>query len=159
MALMVRPGFRPPRHFLPPVHLHLYSFGITIGTPTLSLPVLLGIDLRDLIAPPQALCYWFTGKDPEIQAAFWSFREHERIYRDFVLKLQDRVMSLPPGVPRAWAVLVNCKVGVHRSVAFVRRLHDELRAWPMVTVDKTHLWFGRAVDLRRRRWERERRPY
>ncbi|KAL8752374.1 MAG: hypothetical protein Q9199_005793, partial [Rusavskia elegans] len=84
MALMVRPMFRPPRHFLPPVHLHLYSFGITIGTPTLSLPVLLGIDLRDLISPPQELCYWFTGKDPEIQAAFWSFREHELIYRAFL---------------------------------------------------------------------------
>lgn len=65
---------------------------------------------------------------------------------------------IPQYTRKEWIVLVNCSFGIHRSVAFVERLHEELKGWPAVRVTKFNKGFERAVEIRRRRWEVEGGP-
>lgn len=143
---------------MPLTTLHIASYGKDLNTYVNTIPVLAEIDLSDLEPPSRELCYWFTGKDREIQDVFWSHRQHERLYRNFVAKIHGRVLNIPPGGEREWMVLVNCRAGVHRSVAFVERLYEKLRDCPSVRVTKYNKGFERAVEIRRRRWEVEGGP-
>ncbi|KAL8683074.1 MAG: hypothetical protein Q9186_000888 [Xanthomendoza sp. 1 TL-2023] len=135
------------------IHIHFYSFGKSLGYPDFSPPHPLSHrPLQTKTPPPPEICDYYTGLDPEVADHFWSFPEHERRYRRAYRRIHRLLREIRPGEPRRWAVLVNCRAGVHRSVAFVSRLREEIAETMPVMTDLTHLGFGRALDERMRRW-------
>lgn len=120
------------------LHLHILTFGLSHGPPHIppSLPVLLHLNLLSLPAPPRHLLSRYTGASPILASAFFSIPGHESIYRDMRDELEDRLLeTLSDAVHwrrgregerererRCVAVLVNCRGGMHRSVAVAERL-------------------------------------
>ena len=144
-------------HERPTVHLQFFSFGEDVqptGRPQTDLPVLFEFNVRHLRNVPHDLNRYYTAKDPEVLDYFWSFPQHEAEYQRALATIHASVMGLRPGDPKEWAIMIFCSKGVHRSVAFMSRLHSEVRRWPMVTTGAIHLDLRKGMESRLR-WREE----
>lgn len=55
---------------------------------------------------------------------------------------------------KEWAIVISCGAGVHRSVAFARRLSEEVEAWGRGGIRVRLTCFGLGGAVERRRWRR-----
>ena len=131
----------PPR-----ICLHMITFGDSRGQPDIPMPVLMSLDLSGAQAPPRHLLQRYTGASFELARSFFSLPGHESLYRNCLRTLDDRLDSglADPRerVGGCVAVVVNCRAGMHRSVAMVERLaRDVEEGWPpdLVEVVVEHL--------------------
>ena len=95
------------------------------------MPVILHFDLSAAQAPPRHLLEAYTGASPEIADTFFAIPGHEANYQNSLRELEDRLGDRLAGPPCACvAVLVNCRAGMHRSVAMAERLAGDIEdAW------------------------------
>ena len=105
------------------------------------MPVLCYLDCRAMQPPPRHLLDLYTGASPTLAHAFFSMPGHEAIYRTAYLDLEDQLGMLlsNPRLMRGGCVafLVNCRVGMHRSVAMAERLARDVQ----------NLWRGEGVRV------------
>ena len=116
---------------LPSVCLHIITSGVTWGPPSVPMPVLCFLDCRAMQPPPRHLLDMYTGASPTLAHAFFSMPGHETIYRNAYLDLEDQLgmlltnPQLRPG--GCVAFLINCRAGMHRSVAMAERLARDVQ--------------------------------
>ena len=81
--------------------------------------------------PPRRLLDMYTGASPTLSLAFFAMPGHETIYRNAYLALEDQLemlLSNPRHRPGGCvAFLINCRVGMHRSVAMAQRLARDVQ--------------------------------
>lgn len=134
----------------PRVHIQFFSYGEVVpGNAPVTIPILYSRNVRDLRGPPGRYKS-MTGKDPELIEWFWSLPEHERAYQEALATIKGRVRSLPPNGPSEYAVVISCRVGVHRSVIFVSRLHREIKREGLVGAHYMHLNLRKGMEARGR---------
>lgn len=123
----------------PDLCLHLITFGTAFGTPESPIPVILHFDILTMPAPSRELRQRYTGALPRFAAAFFSLPGHESYYRSMLAALRDQlreVLSDPEFYRssgrhggRCVAVVLNCRAGMHRSVAVAERLARDVESW------------------------------
>ncbi len=124
----------------------MITFGDSRGLPVIPMPVLIDLDLSNAQTPPRHLLQTYTGASFELARSFFSLPGHETLYQNCLRSLEDKLNSLLSD-PRARfggcvAVVVNCRSGMHRSVAMVERLAGDVEEyWPpdLVEVVVEHL--------------------
>lgn len=85
------------------------------------------LDLSTMQAPPRHLCDRFTGINPEISQSYFAVPGHEAHYLN-VMRTLENVLRDVYANPASrsgsdcLAVLVNCRAGMHRSVAVAERM-------------------------------------
>ncbi len=120
------------------LNIHCMSFGFKHGIPTEADYI---IDVRCLPNP-----YWieklraYTGMDSEVYDYVFSFEESETLYQ----KLKDMIEYLIPLYIKEgksqFVIGIGCTGGNHRSVAFAKRLAEELSSkWKNVTCNHRDL--------------------
>lgn len=90
--------------------------------------VILHFDLCALQAPPRHLLDRYTGASREISESFFSLPGNERFYQNSLDALEDELHRLNNPLPSV-AVLMNCRAGMHRSVAMAERLAGDVENW------------------------------
>lgn len=96
------------------------------------MPVIMYFDLCTLQAPPRHLLERYTGASRVLSESFFSLPRNERFYQDSLDRLEEQLQRLSDSPPREdifLAVLVNCRAGMHRSVAMAERLATDMRSW------------------------------
>lgn len=118
------------------------------------MPVLIHLDLSGVQTPPRHLLQRYTGASFELARSFFSLPGHEDLYHNCLRSLEDELdirLSDPRERPGGCvAVVVNCRSGMHRSVAMVERLARDveegwLRDWVEVVVEHLDTDTDRAV--------------
>lgn len=120
--------------------LHLITFGSSRGSPEIPVPVLLHLDISTMRPPSRDLRQRYTGASPRLAAAFFSLPGHEAYYRSMLEALRGQLLGVlsDPEFRRSSsgrhgggcvAVLLNCKAGMHRSVAVAERLAGDVESW------------------------------
>ncbi|KAM0799621.1 hypothetical protein BDR22DRAFT_890203 [Usnea florida] len=127
---------------------HLITYGLFHGSTGTRFPTVLRLDLSKHEPPPQHLCERFTGKDKEIKEAFFSIRQNEDEFQSALKWLGQKLQGWPRG--GCVAVLINCWMGRHRSVAMAERLAKELNSWAGFRAECAHLDLGKDMERQAR---------
>ena len=128
--------------------LHLITYGLFHGSTGTRFPTVLQLDLSKHEPPPEDLCERFTGMDKEIKEAFFAIRQNEDEYQSALKWLGQKLRGWPRG--GCVAVLINCWMGRHRSVAMAERLAKELTSWAGFRAECAHLDLGKDVERQAR---------
>lgn len=134
----------------PALHIKFISYSANLGRPPLQIPALLTVDCTHLHAPSASLQKRYTGLDAKLSDSFFARTLNEEAYQTAL----DRIYI----AANHWteesdyehereevAVLVKCMAGMHRSVAMVERLADEVSRWRGVKVRTQHADLREAV--------------
>ncbi len=134
--------------------IHFYTFGHYYNRiPELSHPLLMHVECRSLTAPPENLCDRYTGLDPKIRDDFFSHRSNEAAFQSNLTTLREK-LDRRRNSAGCLAVLVSCRMGMHRSVAMAERLSKSVAAMGYKTSCK-HLDLAASDVPRQRRLRRE----
>ena len=123
---------------------HLITYGLLHGSTGTRFPTVLQLDLSEHEPPPQDLCERFTGMDREIKEAFFSIRQNEDEFQSVLKWLGQKLRGWPRG--GCVAVLINCWMGRHRSVAMAERVAKELNSWAGFRAECAHLDLGKDME-------------
>ena len=127
---------------------HLITYGLFHGSTGTRFPTVLELDLSKHEPPPEDLCERFTGMDKEIKEAFFAIRQNEDEYQSALRWLGQKLRGWPRG--GCVAVLINCWMGRHRSVAMAERLAKELNSWAGFRAECAHLDLGKDIESQAR---------
>ena len=127
---------------------HLITYGLFHGSTGTRFPTVLQLDLSEHEPPPEDLCERFTGMNKEIKEAFFAIRQNEDEYQSALKWLGQKLRGWPRG--GCVAVLINCWMGRHRSVAMAERLAKELNSWAGFRAECAHLDLGKDVERQAR---------
>lgn len=144
---------KPPP--LPILRIAIFTFGRLFDHPQPPYPTIMQIDCSRLPPPPRHLCDRFTGLDPVIATDFFSHDINVALYESALDVLRSSIDNARHDGVEHVAVLVGCRIGVHRSVAMAEAMRKRVLGWEGVEVRVEHLDLGR--ELRRRMRMRERR--
>lgn len=127
------------RSHRPDLCLHLITFGSYRGSPEIPVPVILHFDISRMRPPSRDLRQRYTGASSRLAASFFSLPGHESYYQSMLAELRDRLLEVlsDPEFRRSSgrhgggcvAVLLNCRAGMHRSVAVAERLAGDVESW------------------------------
>ena len=127
---------------------HLITYGLFHGSTGTRFPTVLQLDLSKHEPPQEDLCERFTGMDKEIEEAFFAIRQNEDEYQSALKWLGQKLRGWPQG--GCVAVLINCWMGRHRSVAMAERLAKELNSWAGFKAECAHLDLGKDMEKQAR---------
>ena len=127
---------------------HLITYGLVHGSTGTRFSTVMELDLSEYEPPAQHLCERFTGMDKEISEAFFSIRKNEAEFQSALKSLAQKLKGWPRG--GCVAVLINCQMGRHRSVAMAERLAKELNSWIGFRAECAHLDLGRNMERQAR---------
>lgn len=133
----------------PALQIRFVSYSANLGRPRSRIPYLLTVDCTDLHPPSVWLQKRFTGLDAQLSDAFFARSLNEdacQIALDRIYTAANRWTAEDyEQVENEVAVGVKCTAGMHRSVAMVERLADEVSAWRGVKVRVQHIDLREAV--------------
>lgn len=119
--------------------LHLITFGSYRGPPEIPIPIILHLDISTMRPPSRDLRQRYTGASPRLAAYFFSLPGHESYYRSMLAALRDQLLEVLSDPEfrrsserhgsRCVAVMLNCRAGMHRSVAVAERLARDVESW------------------------------
>lgn len=127
---------------------HLITYGLFHGSTGTRFPTVLKLDLSKHEPPPHDLCEKFTGLHKEIREAFFAIRDNEEEFQSALKWLGQKLRGWPRG--GCVAVLINCWMGMHRSVAMAERLAKELNSWAGFRAECAHLDLGNNMERQAR---------
>lgn len=126
---------------------HFITFGRNYGPTQVDgrFPTILSLDLSHHLPPPPHLCESLTGLDEKLSESFFSIRENKEQFRITLDMLEQKMRLEPQGA--CVAVLINCRAGMHRSVAMAEKLAMEVRRWDGFKAECMHLDVGKGEQM------------
>lgn len=111
--------------------LHIYTYGESYGrTPSPPHPphIDFTISCKHLQPPPARILDHYTGLDPELSDAFFSYPDNEAFYQRVKSQLWTYINGTDhPYEEDCIVSLISCRAGMHRSVAMAERLTNFFR--------------------------------
>ena len=137
--------------YTPKLCMHIVTFGQCYrrNVHIKDAEIINSVDCARLRPPPREICAEHTGLDQQVSNIFFSDEQNNAVFHQKLHEIQAWIATHPKH-NGCVAVLVSCRIGVHRSVAMAERLAKELRRRNgiMVTtkhLDK-HLWVKKKME-------------